>query len=315
MQRLLLLSAVLLPYALSGCSRLPPTDTTEPSWQWTVTHHPTEATTLVTGGTDGALYFYTGDSLFDTAHFGGIITELRWHPGGRLLAVAVQGGGRTTIYNTATGARTALDSLDEFGVRAIGWEASGSRLATGDYSGNITLYDTTGTLLAQYPTAQKGLIGLDWSPDGRTLAAVGEDLLLMNVATGTYLAIADRAEEILLLSVAYHPSGKLLATGDYGDDTHPPLLQFWDSQGNRLLRIDEARGPYRSLEWSHDGSTLAAVSDAIRLYDREGKKIGEQRVPGDRLLWGLSWAPDDRQLTVTDEGGAYRQYSTESIKQ
>ena len=36
----LMLYAVLLLYALSGCSRLPPTDTTEPSWQWTAASSP-----------------------------------------------------------------------------------------------------------------------------------------------------------------------------------------------------------------------------------------------------------------------------------
>ena len=296
------LPILLLVSALGGRSAPPATDT---SWLWTVAYHPIQSTTVATGGTDGILRIYTDDRLSDTLHFGGMITEVDWHPGGRLLAVAVQGGLPSAIYDTETGNRSALPRLNAFGVRGIGWSPDGRSLATGDYDGNLTIYDTSGKLQHQQLLQRKGIIGLDWSPDGRTIAAVGEHLSLFDVETGTHRTIADREEPVLMLSVAFHPSGQFLVTGDYGDYDldYPPLLQFWNPEGERIRRVTKAAGEYRSLEWSQDGTTLAAVSDAVRLYDRDGQQIAERAVPDHRLLWGVSWSPDDRQLLVTDDRG------------
>ncbi len=284
-------------------------DSTGPSWLWSVAYHPSKHG-LATGGTEGVLRLYDGDEPTDSLLLGGTITELDWHPGGRLLAIATQGeNALTSIYDTESGVRTSLEVLDEFGVRAIGWNAAGDRLATGDYNGNLSIYDTSGVLVVHHQTGQKAIIGLDWSPDGRTIAAVGDDLVLVDVATGGYRTIPDREEAVLMLSVAFHPSGEFLVTGDYGDydHDHPPLLQFWDTTGKRIRSVTKGPGEYRSLEWSHDGNRLAAVSDALRLYDREGTETEKREVAGGGLLWGVSWSPDDRTIAVTDDvGNSYR---------
>jgi YD repeat-containing protein len=255
-----------------------------------------------TGGTDGMLRTYDGEGPLDSVVVGGTVTELDWHPAGRLLAVSLQGGGAGLIYDTVNEKKTVLDSLDETGARAIGWNPAGDRLAVGDYRGNLSIFDTSGTLLEQHQLRDKAIIGLDWSPDGSTIATVAENLILFDVESREQTVITDRKEDVLMLSVAYHPSGDVLVTGDYGDYDHdyPPLLQYWDAQGNPIRSISKKAGEYRSLEWSHDGSKLAAVSDALRLYDTEGNKTSEQSVADGALLWSLSWSTDDRAILLTD---------------
>jgi WD40 repeat protein len=294
-----LLHLLLLPLLVA------PIDESDTTWLWTVAYHPERATVLATGDTDGLVKLYENDRLTDTIYFGGMVTELDWHPEGELLAVAVQGGSAASIYSVKEKKRTELEGLNEFGVRAIGWNAEGTRLATGDYGGKLNIYDTTGTLLQQHLLKEKGIIGLDWSPDGRTIAAVGDHLTLLDVATGAQEVITDREESVLMLSVAFHPSGEFLVTGDYGDYdyNYGPLLQFWDTKGQLIRRIEKGPGEYRSLEWSHDGNTLAAVSDAVRLYDASGEKLAERKMKDGKLLWGVSWSLEDEFLLVTDDRG------------
>lgn len=273
-------------------------------WLWTVAHHPSDSSLLVTGGTSGTVYLLAGGCVRDSVVVGGTVTELRWHPGGQLIAIAVQDG-VSAIADVRTGALLPLAGLHEFGARAVGWDPSGERLAVGDYAGDLSLYDTAGGLLERIHLPQKAIIGLDWSPDGRSVATVGDDLVLYDPASGRIRVVPDRDEDVLMLSVAFHPSGGLLATGDYGDQEHgrQPLLQLWDTSGVRIRVITDAAAEYRSLEWSRDGKLLAAVCDELRISTRGGELAGRRTVAGGALLWGVSWAADGGQVAVTDERG------------
>lgn len=42
----------------------------------------------------------------------------------------------------------------------------------------------------------------------------------------------------MLLSVAWHKSGRFFVTGDYGDKQNKSLLQYWNEQGELLRSID-----------------------------------------------------------------------------
>ncbi len=77
---------------------------------------------------------------------------------------------------------------------------------------------------------------MDWHPTQDIVVAVGDRISIYEVQSDVLHTIEDRAEEVLMLCVAWHPSGKFFVTGDYGDFEyhHPPLLQYWtaDDQAN-----------------------------------------------------------------------------------
>ena len=291
--------------SFSGCSPSfrqtgPVKSVTEEFWLWTIDFSP-NTDKFVAGGTNGYLAIGTKNGYEDHLPVDGQVTEVEWHPTSSAFAVAIQGGQKSFIRHHRDGVAYELDGINDFGARALGWSPDGTQLAIGDYSGNLTIHNIRGELITVIKVNDKGIIGLDWSPDGNTIAMVGDDIVLVDLPSKTTTTIQDRTEEVLILSVAFHPSGAYFVTGDYGNaETNvPPLLQYWTPDGQPIKKIAEGRGEYRSIEWSHDGKLLATASDRVRVFDPDGTLInrGEET---STFLWGISWSRNDSLIAATD---------------
>ena len=92
-------------------------------------------------------------------------------------------------------------------------------------------------------------------------------------------------------------------TGDYGDFilNHPPLLMFWDKEGNMIRSIEKSKNEYRNLRWTSNGERLATASDKVRVWTKEGKLLKEKNMGS--LLWGIDWDNKDERIVVTSEDG------------
>ncbi len=300
---------ILILYVLTGCtgsesgqsSERPVTRQTLWAAEWS----PNGDRFTVGGNQDTLRIFSAADFESDQAYpVKGTITKITWHPTDNLLAVSVQGDSTASfILDLKSGNTTYLDSLNEFGARAIGWNFTGEYLAVGDYDGNITLFDRSGVFIKQITSGQKGITGLDWHPHENSIAAVGEYISLYDFDSDSLIKIEDRPEDVLMLSVDWHPSGDFFATGDYGDFDYnfSPLLQFWSKQGELKLAVDKSIAEYRNLSWSPDGGFLATASDKIRLWDIEGKLLAEGKP--DEKLWGISINKHSEEIITTDDKG------------
>src|SRR5262249_20613518 len=138
---------------------------------------------------------------------------------------------------------------------------------------------------------------LTFSPDGRTVAAGGQDgsVNRWDVDTGEPKEPWWRWQGRDLRPVAYSPDGRLLVSG--GRDGTVQLLDAATGQ-----RRHPSRGPatgqslpfFCTLAFSPDGRTLAAVGDApnapLRLWDVESK--AERALTGHTgHVLGLSFHP------------------------
>ncbi len=114
---------------------------------------------------------------------------------------------------------------------------------------------------------------LAFSPDGKTLASASpfhEDgtVKLWDLATGKVRRSWRPYENDVPCSVAFSPSGNILATGAWGG-----LIKLWDADGVALRK--ELNGHtlpvYRSLSFAKDGKTLLSGSrdGTARLWDVE----------------------------------------------
>jgi WD40 repeat protein len=292
---------------LFGCSQKEKAEKTEKEdwWLWTANWNP-HGEQIVAGGTQDTLRIFssTDYKLSKNYRIDGTITKSKWHPYNDKLAIAMQGGkSKSLIFDLEKDKRIELDSLDGFGARAIGWNNSGDLLAVGDYSGFLTIYNTEGEILKRIDLEQRGLIGLDWHPNKNLITIVGDRIALYDFDNDTTISIQPRNEEVLMLCVAWHPSGDFFVTGDYGDfeKNYPPLLQYWTSKGEKIKSIEKSKAEYRNLKWSNDGKLLATASDYVRLWTKEGKLMNEQK--SENLLWGIDWNNDDSQIVTTDEVG------------
>lgn len=264
---------------------------------------------VASGGNSEVLTIWTSDTwkVAEQHSFPQTITNTAWHPTQPKLAVTLHLTSETSvIIDMENKKKTALPGLSPEGARAAAWSPDGQWLAVGDNEGYLSLYAPEGTLERQVKVDPKAIIGLSWHPEGLKIATVGSKLGFFNLETEAVQTIAHRDTPVLMLSIAWHPSGDFLALGDYGDYEQklPPLLQFRKPNGALIKSIKKSRAEYRNLSWSPDGKTLATASDGVRLWSVEGKMLNHTLK--DQYLWGLDWSTNGQQLVVTTAGGGLK---------
>ncbi|MCB9232467.1 MAG: hypothetical protein H6581_12430 [Bacteroidia bacterium] len=281
-------------------------ETTNEKILWTADWSP-NGKWIAVGGNHNVLRIYSGETfaLLNEFNVPNTISQLKWHPKEPLLAIATQiSPQKSAILDYNTGKFTFLEGISEAGGRGLDWNRNGEKLAIGDNDGNIIIFGKDGHLIKKVRTSQRAITDLDWHPDGDTLVTVGAHIEVYDLRNNSLKEfVQTRPVEVLLLCVEWHPSGKFLVTGDYGDSEaeYPPLIQFWDVGGQLMRTREGSRKEYRDLTWTSDGNRLVTASDGIRIWSKNGKMVRE--IPGEVPLWGIDWNPNEQRIVTTSELG------------
>jgi WD40 repeat protein len=162
---------------------------------------------------------------------------------------------------------------------------------------------------ALLPSGSGKVIGVAFSPDGRTLASANDDgtVGLVDVATRSRRAVL-RAGSHSVISVGWSPDGRILAGGT---STTPGAGQvwMWDAGTHRRIRVLVGRGlgDILSLAFSPQGRTLAAASDTgvVELWD-VGTGKPRRILPLRVEPLAVAFSPDGRVLAAGAFDGTVR---------
>jgi WD40 repeat protein len=195
---------------------------------------------------------------------------------------------KSFIFNLETNEKIELIGISTDGARGIDWNYTGDYLAIADNDGQILIYDIKGKLIRKFVHENtKSITAIDWHPKKNIITTVTDKIRFFDIEGNLLKSIKHRQEEVMLLSITWHKTGDFFVTGDYGDEKDKSLLQYWSEKGELLKTIDISKGEYRNLAWNSKGDRLASASDALRIWDTNGKLISEGNSKD--YLWGVSW--------------------------
>ena len=138
------------------------------------------------------------------------VTEMRWSPDARVLAVATRGGA-VLLLNGETGATLALLTEHAGGATSLAWRPCGRVLATSGNDGTMRCFDRASLdLILEVDTEGSRAAGLAWSDDGAYLSA-----RVAGIPTVWSLEARVRPlKRRLARCIAWHPTERRLFVAD-----------------------------------------------------------------------------------------------------
>jgi WD40 repeat protein len=218
---------------------------------------------------------------------GDALLSLAWSPDGKQVATA--GGNGVRLHDAATGKRTrTLHERTPFDwFHWLAWSPDSRRLGLGATFAVAVVDAATGQRRLS-PPGTRGSCA--WSPDGKTLAAVRDDLRvgLWDADTNRLLRTLEVQSTGLL---AWSADGKMLA-----GSSHNLLWVCSTETGKALWQNDKYPG-VGHLAWSPDGSQLATTDYGwVRFFEAgTGKLLREAPLSNSGKM---AWSPDGKTLAV-----------------
>ncbi|MEL7220136.1 MAG: WD40 repeat domain-containing protein [Bacteroidota bacterium] len=239
---------------------------------------------------------------YDEAYNELTFNKADWSPDGDQLAVAM-GNGDIRIYNTNDFERFEKITINDLGVLDISWSLDGRFLAYGSADGETGYLNTSTWRKEGTWEAEDYIRGVAFSPDGKRIAAGGDQniLFVYNVETGDQ----ERAFEShtdWIRAVSWSADGVLVAAAS--DDNTATVWSI--TQGN-LVKTHRSHEDYcRDVAFSPSGQRLATVSDDLNVYvyDPATDNVPVKNWKGhENWVMAVDWSAKGRYLATADNEG------------
>jgi WD40 repeat protein/tRNA A-37 threonylcarbamoyl transferase component Bud32 len=237
-------------------------------------------------------------------------------------------GGAVRVFRTAD--REPLLALPDrpAGMGTLDYSPDGTRLAVGGADGTVAVYDLPAGRRA-WEVKLKGLLfAVEFSPDGRSLAASAAALIdptyrgevvLLDAATGERRqAFVGHAAGVSCL--AFRPDGERLATGST-DKT----VKVWEvATGREVGALTGSPDYLLTVGWSRDGRRLVTGGGdtfnpgrpaAARVWDADTGKLELTLTGHTQLVNGATFSPDGRRVMTASRDATVRVWDADTGRQ
>ncbi|MFK7775432.1 MAG: hypothetical protein AB8F94_25045 [Saprospiraceae bacterium] len=237
--------------------------------------------------------------------FNATINSIHWSPDGKkIIASGGNEDPRIILWNLENKSNVIIGDHDRQ-VRAVRWSPKGNYFASSSHDGTIRIWTPEGEFVKMFTGADGGCVGIDWLDEDKIAASCWDNTIRAYSISGKDSLVIENGNHRrkAVLSVDWHPNGKYLATGDYGNEGDPiHAVKIWNRSGQLITEMNSHEKEIRSLSWNKDGSILASGGETIRTWDKEGKllKIFEKnRSP----VWSLDWNKNGDKLVSGHNDG------------
>jgi serine/threonine protein kinase len=256
---------------------------------------------ILSGGDDGLvrLWDVTSGTLLDefNGHAPQLVTAIGFVPGS-LNRVATGGFDKSIqVWSALTQDRSVLNLPHESLVRKLAFTKDGKSLVTIADDLQVRAWNfENGQLRWQSPTGIRKLKGLCPHPDGREVAAGGNDgvLRIFSMEDGK-LNVAAESSSSEIWSVVYSPREQTWLVG-----TNAGMIESLQGQGMQLLPWGGSSSGVRALAISPDNKTLVSANSEgkIELWQLATRKLIGLLDQVDQPVYDLSFSPDGQRLAA-----------------
>ncbi len=240
--------------------------------------------------------------------------------------LAVDVGGKISVWDIQTEQILTIipkeDGWEEKYAFPPSFSPDGTLLATGGYSGKITVWNL-------FPVQRKVVLPLrpgspmvfgQFSPDGthlamgcwRTSDSGGGEVWIWDLVEVDKPPRILNTDKTAFSCLSFSPDGRHLAT--CGND---PVSQIWDLAGSKVsVVLRRHAGSPRSIRYSPDGQYIitASIDGSVKIWDPEsGTELLSYNPPGVSRPFSAFFTPNSRRVVTGDIDKQYRLLSFKDI--